>query len=112
MAYWPQVGFQATVETDSQNFLSKAGANWLNIVVTLRWSLWNGGETKARVEQARFAEYRAEALRKRADSAIHLEVLKAYYSPGPPRSESNLLPLLQRRPKRPTAFFRTGSRPV
>ena len=30
------------------------------------------------MEQARFAESRAEALRKRADSAIHLEVRKAY----------------------------------
>ena len=40
--------------------------------------MWNGGEAKARVEQARFAESRAEALRKRADSAIHLELRKAY----------------------------------
>ena len=30
------------------------------------------------MEQARFAESRAEALRKRADSAIQLEVRKAY----------------------------------
>ncbi len=76
-AYWPQVAFQGIVETDSQNFLSKGGANWFT-AVTLRWNLWNGGETKARVEQARFAESRADALRKHADSAIHLEVLKAY----------------------------------
>ena len=75
--YWPQVAFQGMVESDRQNFLSKGGANWLT-AVTLRWNLWNGGETKARVEQARFAESHAEALRKRADSAIHLEVLKAY----------------------------------
>jgi len=76
-AYWPQVAFQATLAADTQNFLSKGGANWLT-AVTLRWNLWNGGETKARVEQARFAESRAEALRKSADSAVHLEVLKAY----------------------------------
>jgi outer membrane protein TolC len=75
--YWPQVAFQGDIEVDKQNFLSKGGANWFT-AVTLRWNLWNGGETKARVEQARFAEFRAEALRKRADSAIHLEVLKAY----------------------------------
>jgi outer membrane protein TolC len=77
VAYWPQVAFQGIVETDRQNFMSKGGANWFT-AVTLRWNLWNGGETRARVEQARFAESRAEALRKRADSAIHLEVLKAY----------------------------------
>jgi outer membrane protein len=76
-AYWPQVAFQAALEADTQHLLSKGGANWFT-AVTLRWNLWNGGETKARVEQARFAELRAEALRKRADSAVHLDVLKAY----------------------------------
>jgi outer membrane protein TolC len=75
--YWPQVAFRGIVEADRQDFFGKGGANWFT-AVTLRWNLWNGGETKARVEQARFAESRAEALRKRADSAIHLEVLKAY----------------------------------
>ena len=76
-AYWPQVAFQGIVEADRQNFGGNGGANWFT-AVTLRWNLWNGGETKARVEQARFAESRAEALRKRADSAIQLEVRKAY----------------------------------
>jgi len=76
-AYWPQATFQGIVEADRQNSFSKGGANWFT-AVTLRWNLWNGGETKARVEEAHFAEARAEALRKRADSAIRLEVLKAY----------------------------------
>jgi outer membrane protein len=76
-AYWPQVALHAIVEADRQNFFSKGGGNWFT-AVTLRWNLWNGGETKARVEQARFAESHTEALRKRADSAIHLEVRKAY----------------------------------
>ena len=76
-AYWPQVAFQGIVEADRQNFHSNGGANWFT-AVTLRWNLWNGGETRARVEQAHFAESRAEALRKRADSAIQLEVRKAY----------------------------------
>jgi outer membrane protein len=76
-ASWPQVAFQGIVEADRRNFLSKGGANWFT-AVTLRWNLWNRGETKARVEQARSAESRAEALRKRADSAIHLDVLEAY----------------------------------
>jgi outer membrane protein TolC len=76
-AYWPEVVFQGFVEADRQNFQSKGRSNWFT-AVTLRWSLWNGGETRARVQQARFAESRAEALRKRADSSIHLEVRKAY----------------------------------
>jgi len=77
VTYWPQVAFQAVVEADRQSFLGKGGTNWFT-AVTLRWNLWNGGDTKARVEQARFAESRALALRKRADSLIHLEVLEAY----------------------------------
>jgi outer membrane protein TolC len=76
-AYWPQVAFQGVVEADRQNFFGRGGANWFT-AVTLRWSLWNGGETKARVAQARFAESRADSLRKHTDSAIHLEVRKAY----------------------------------
>jgi len=76
-AYWPQVAFQGTVEADRQNFHGKGGANWFT-AVTLRWNLWNGGETRARVEQARFAESRTAALRTRADSAIQLQVRKAY----------------------------------
>lgn len=77
VAYWPQVAFQGIVEADRQKFLSKGGANWFT-AVTLRWNLWNGGETKARLEQARSAEVRAEALRQRTDSAVNLEVRKAY----------------------------------
>ncbi|MBI3693899.1 MAG: TolC family protein [Acidobacteria bacterium] len=76
-AYWPQVVFQGIIEADRQSFYSRGGANWFT-AVSLRWTLWNGSETKARVEQARFAQSRAEALAKRADSAIRLEVRKAY----------------------------------
>jgi outer membrane protein TolC len=76
-AYWPQVVFQGTLEADRQSFSSNGGANWFT-AVTLRWNLWTGGKTRARVQQARFAESRVEALRKRADSAIQLEVRKAY----------------------------------
>lgn len=76
-AYWPHVAFQGIVEADAQNFITKGGANW-STAVTLRWNLWNGGETTARVKEARFAESRSEAIRKRTDSAIQLEVRKAY----------------------------------
>jgi outer membrane protein TolC len=76
-AYWPQVVFQGALEADRQNFSSNGGANWF-AAVTLRWNLWTGGETRARVEQARFAESRVAALRKRSELAIQLEVYKAY----------------------------------
>jgi outer membrane protein TolC len=73
----PEVVFQGILEADRQNVFSKGGSNWFT-AVTLRWNLWDGGETRARVQQARFAETRAEALRRRADSAIQLQVRKAY----------------------------------
>jgi outer membrane protein TolC len=76
-AYWPQVVFQGIVESDRQRYFNRGGANWFT-AVSLRWSLFNGGETKARADQSRFAEVRAEALLRRADSAIQLEVRKAY----------------------------------
>jgi outer membrane protein TolC len=76
-AYWPEIVFQGVLETDRQNFYNKGSVYWFT-AVSLRWNLWNGGETKARVQQARFAETRAAALRRRSDSAIHLEVRKAY----------------------------------
>jgi outer membrane protein len=76
-AYLPEVVFQGMLEADRQDFSNKGGAYWFT-AVTLRWNLWNGGETKARLQQARFAETRAAALRRRYDSAIHLEVRKAY----------------------------------
>jgi outer membrane protein TolC len=76
-AYWPEVVFQGTLEADRQDYFAKGGGYW-STAVTLRWNLWNGGQTKARVQQARFAEIRAEALRRRSDSAIHLEVRRAY----------------------------------
>jgi outer membrane protein TolC len=76
-AYWPQVAFQGIVEADRRNFLGNGGANWFT-AVTLRWNLWTGGGTKARVEQARFAETHAHALRQRADLATQFEVRKAY----------------------------------
>ena len=80
-AWWPEVVFQGNLEADRQNFSSKGGAYWFT-AVTLRWTLWNGGETKARQQQARFAQTRAEALRRRSDSAIQLEVRKAYLDLG------------------------------
>ena len=61
---------------NNQSYKRQGGANWLT-AITLRWSVWDAGEIKARVEQARFAACRADALRNHADSAVHLEVRKA-----------------------------------
>jgi outer membrane protein len=76
-AYWPQVIFQGMLEADRRNFSGKGGGYWLT-AITMHWTVWNGGETKSRLQQARYALTRAEALRRRSDSAIHLELRKAY----------------------------------
>jgi outer membrane protein len=76
-AYWPQVVLQGTLEADRQDLSSRGGTCWFT-GVTLHWSGWNGGETKARLQQARFAEARVEALQRHSDSKIYLEVRRAY----------------------------------
>ena len=76
-AYWPEVMFQGAIEADRQNFSEKGGTYWFT-AVTLRWNVWNGGETKARVAEAHFAKNRAEALQRRSTSAINLEIRKSY----------------------------------
>jgi outer membrane protein len=75
--YWPEVVFQGLLEADRQRYFSRGGANWFT-ALTMRWNLWDGAETKARVEQARFAEARAAALERRAQSGVELEIRTAY----------------------------------
>lgn len=75
--YWPQVVAQGVIEADRQQFLRKAGGNWL-AGVSLRWNLFNGSETKSRVAAARFGQQRAEALERDAQSGVRLQVRQAY----------------------------------
>ncbi|MGA2144393.1 MAG: TolC family protein [Bryobacteraceae bacterium] len=77
----PQVGLHAAFEADRQRFYDKGGANWL-VSVGLRWNLFNGLSDKARIEEARLALSRSEAERERADSAIRLQVRRAYADLG------------------------------
>ena len=51
----PQVAVRGAFEADRQEFVRKGGANWL-IAASLRWNLFDGSATRARI---------AEALRKR-----------------------------------------------
>ena len=73
----PQVGLHATFETDRQTFATRAGANWL-AAVCLRWNLFNGFSDKARIAEATHAVRRAEADAERTDSAVRLQVRRAY----------------------------------
>jgi outer membrane protein len=73
----PQVGLHAAFEADRQRFYDRGGANWL-VSIGLRWNLFNGFSDKARIEESKFELRRSEAQQAHADSAIRLQVRRAY----------------------------------
>jgi outer membrane protein TolC len=83
-AFRPQVAFHAAFEADRQRFINRGGANWL-ASISLRWNLFNGLSDKARVAESRFAIDRARADEQRVDSAVRLEVRRAWSALGAAR---------------------------
>jgi outer membrane protein TolC len=73
----PQVMLHGAFEADRQRFISRGGDNWL-VSVGLRWNLFNGFGDKARIEESRFTQQRSSAEEARTDSAIRLQVHRAY----------------------------------
>ena len=55
----------------------RGGANWL-ASIGLRWNLFNGNADKARIEESAQWLERASADQKRVDSAVRLEVRRAW----------------------------------
>jgi outer membrane protein TolC len=76
-ALLPQVGFHAAFEADRQQFINKGGANWL-ASIGLHWNLFNGMADKARIEESSQWLERAHADEERMDSAVRLEVRRAW----------------------------------
>lgn len=77
-AFLPQVSFRLMFEADRQRFIDRGGANWL-AAASLRWNLFNGFADKARIEEANQAMARARAQQRQIDSAVSLQVRRAYY---------------------------------
>lgn len=75
--FLPQVTLHGAVEADRQRFYQQGGANWL-VSVGLRWNLFNGGGDKGRMEEAASELQRATAQEQQADSAIRLQVRRAF----------------------------------
>jgi len=73
----PQVTLHGAFEADRQRFVTTGGDNWL-VSIGLRWNLFNGFSDKARVEEGKFAQQRSSAEEARTDSAIRLQVHRAY----------------------------------
>jgi outer membrane protein TolC len=76
-AMLPQVSFRGAFEADLQRFVDRGGANWL-AAISLRWNLFNGSADKARIEETAYLVERAEADERQTDSAIRLQVRRAY----------------------------------
>jgi outer membrane protein TolC len=76
-ALLPQVGFHAAFEADRQQFVNKGGANWL-ASIDLHWNLFNGNGDKARIDESKHWLERAHAEEQRIDSAVRLEVRRAW----------------------------------
>ena len=76
-ALLPQVAFHGAFEADRQQFINKGGANWL-ASIGLRWNLFNGNEDRAKIEESRHWLERAHADEQRVDSAVRLEVRRAW----------------------------------
>ena len=75
----PQVGLHGAFEADRQRFYDRGGDNWL-VSIGLRWNLFNGFGDKARIAESKAAVKQSEAQRARAESAIRLQVRRAWAS--------------------------------
>jgi len=76
-ALLPQVSFHAGFEADRQQFINKGGTNWL-ASVGLHWNLFNGYADKSRIAESSHWLERAHADEQRVDSAVRLEVRRAW----------------------------------
>ena len=76
-SFLPQVILRGAFEADRQRFYEQGGANWL-VSVGLRWNLFNGFGDKARMEAAASELRRTSAQEQQADSAIRLQVRRAF----------------------------------
>ena len=78
-AMLPQVSFRGAFEADRQRFVDRGGANWL-AAISLRWNLFNGSADKARIAETAQLVERAQSGQRLADSAVRLDVRRAYAS--------------------------------
>jgi len=76
-AMLPEVSFRGAFEADRQRFINRGGANWL-AAISLRWNLFNGSADKARIAETAHLVKRAESDAQRTDSAVRLQVRRAY----------------------------------
>ena len=73
----PEIGVRGAFEANRQEFIRKGGANWL-VAASLRWNLFDGADTKARIAEARSSLVTAKATERQARQAVQLQVFQAW----------------------------------
>ena len=76
-ALLPRVSVHGVFEADRQTFATKGGTNWF-FGASLDWNLFSGFAGQARRDEAAHLAAAVRAQQKQADSAVRLEVRKAY----------------------------------
>ncbi len=76
-ALLPQVSFRAVFEADRQRLVTRGSANWF-AGVALRWNLFDGNASRARVSEARYMIERAQALEQGTSAGVRLQVRRAH----------------------------------
>jgi outer membrane protein len=75
--FWPTVSAFGSWETDSENFASNGGNNWM-AGVNVRFNLFNGRADQARLAESRFQQRRSRAIQDHMAQTVRLQVQKAY----------------------------------
>ncbi len=76
-ALYPRAVAFGAVQADTRRFVAGGSGSWL-AGVSLEWNVWDGNETRARIESARYSEQKAAAERRQASSRALLEVRRAH----------------------------------
>ena len=76
-ALFPKISVRGAFEADRQTFATKGGANWL-FGVSLDWNVFNGFADRSHREETAHLAAAARARQKQTDSAVQLEVRRAY----------------------------------
>lgn len=74
--YLPTVGLMANYEIDGKTPTSADGNNW-TVMGVLKWNLFGGYESAAKVGEARAESNRIKEMRREMESGIRLEALRA-----------------------------------
>jgi outer membrane protein len=72
----PQFDLRLALEADRQRFINRGGANWL-VSVGMRWNLFDGFATRARLSESKAILTRRQAEQQQTDSSLRLEVRRA-----------------------------------